>query len=64
MVEPFFGHGQADQAASVLGHEVDRFGSDLFRGEREIAFVFAILVVDDDDHSPGADLFDRGGDIG
>ena len=64
MIEPFFGHGQADQAASVLGHEVDGFGSDLFRGEREIAFVLAIFVVHHDDHAPGADLFNRGGNIG
>src|SRR5260370_12752821 len=64
MVEAFFGHGQADQAASVPGHEVNRFGSDPFRGEREIAFVFAVLVVNNNDHASGADLFDRGWDIG
>ncbi len=64
MVEAFFGHGQADQAASVPGHEVNRFGSDFFRCEREIAFVFAIFVVNHYDHPPGANLFDRGGDIG
>ncbi len=64
MVKPLFGHRQADQATSVLGHEVDGFGSDLFGGERQIAFVLAIFVVDDDDHSAGADLFNRGGNIG
>ena len=32
--------------------------------KREIAFILAILVVNHDDHSPGADLFDRGGDVG
>src|SRR5208282_1319820 len=62
--EPFFGHGQANEAASVLGHEVNGFGSDLFRGEGEIAFVLAILVVNHDDHAADADLFDRGGDVG
>ena len=48
----------------MLGHEVDGFGSNFFGGEGEIAFVFAIFVIDDDDHPSGADLFDRGGDVG
>jgi len=42
-------------------HEVDRFGSDFFRGEREVTFVLAVLVVNHDDHSSRADLFDCGG---
>ncbi len=62
--EPFFGHGQADQAASVLGHEVDGFGSDFFGGECEIAFIFAVFVVNHDDHPARADLLDRGGNVG
>ena len=35
-----------------LHHEVDRLGRHLRRGHRQIAFVLAILVVDDDDHRP------------
>src|SRR5208282_1209891 len=64
VVEPFFGHGQADEAASMLGHEVDGFGSNLLGGEGEVAFILAILVVNHYNHSSGADLFDRGGNIG
>src|SRR5208282_389803 len=64
VIKAIFGHGEADQAASILGHEVDCFGSHLFRSEGEIAFVFAILVVDHDDHAAGADFFDCGGDVG
>ena len=63
LVEPLAGHRQADQAAAVLGHEVDRLGRDLLGGHRQIAFVLAILVVDDDDHLAAADggdgVFDR-----
>ena len=56
VVEPLLGHGETDQAASVLGHEVDGFGRDLFGGHGEIAFIFAVFVVDDHDHATGADL--------
>jgi len=64
MVEALLGHRQANQAASVLSHEVDGLGSDFFGGQREIAFVLAILVVDYDNHASGANLFDRGRDVG
>ena len=63
VVETLFGHGQADQAAAVLRHEVDGFGRDLFGGHGEVAFVFAVFVVDDDDHASGADLFQRSWNI-
>ena len=58
LVEPLAGHRQADQAAAVLGHEVDRLGRHLLGGHRQIAFVLAILVVDDDDHLAAADRRD------
>src|SRR5260221_11025477 len=48
-------HRQANQAAAKLGHEVDGFGRDFLSGEGEVAFVFAVFVVDDDDHAAGAD---------
>ena len=49
---------QADQAAPVAGHEVDRLGRDGGGRHRQVAFVLAVLVVDDDDHPPGADGLD------
>ena len=64
MLEAFLGHGQADQAASKLGHEVDGFGRDFFGGEGKVAFVLAVFVVDDDDHAAGADFLNRVGDVG
>ena len=48
--EPLLGHRHADQAAAVLRHEVDRLGRDLLGRDRQVPFVLAILVVDDDDH--------------
>ncbi len=63
VVEALLGHGETDQAAAVFGHEVDGFGGDLLGGHGEIAFIFAVFVVDDDDHAAGADLLDRGLDV-
>ncbi len=64
MLEALFGHRQADQAASELGHEVDGFGRDFFGGEGEVAFVLAIFVVDHHDHAAGADFLNCIGDVG
>ena len=54
--------GEADQAAAVLGHEVDDLGGDLLGGDGEVAFVLAVLVVDDDDHAAGAEILNGFGD--
>ena len=53
------GHGNADQAAPVLGHEVDGLGRHSVGRHDEIALVLPVLVVDDDDHLALADLVDR-----
>ena len=58
LVEPLRRHRQANQPAAVARHEVDRLGRDLLGGDRQIAFVLAILVVDDDDHLAGANRLD------
>ena len=42
----------------MLRHEVDRLGRDVFGGHRQIAFVLAILVVNDDHHLAAADRGD------
>ncbi len=62
--EALLGHGEADQAASILGHEVDGFGRDLFGGEGDVAFILAVFIVNDHDHAAGADLLDSCGDVG
>ena len=43
----------------MRGHEIDDFRRDLFGGDGEVAFVFAILVVDHDQHAAGADFLNR-----
>ena len=59
LLAAFLGQGEADQAAAVLGHEVDRFGRDLLGRDDQIAFILAILVVDDDHHATLAEELDR-----
>jgi len=54
------GHGRADEAARVADHHVDEFRRGLFGGEREVAFVFAALVVGDDDEFAIGDVLDGG----
>ena len=49
LIQPIPGHRQADQAPSVARHEVDGVGCHLLGGNRQIALVLAIFVVDDDD---------------
>ncbi len=63
-VETFTGVGaerQANQAAPVRGHEVDQFWRDVFRGDGQVAFVFAVFVVDHDKHPARFEIFNRFG---
>ena len=57
-IAALLGEGEADQAAAELGHEIDSFGRDFFGGHGEVAFVFAVFVVDQDDHAALANFFD------
>ena len=43
------------------GHEVDGFGGDELGGERQVAFVLAVFIIDHDDHAAGLDLLDGAG---
>ncbi len=53
------GQREADPAARLACHEVDRVRSDVLGSHDEVALVLAILVVDDDDHLPGGDVLER-----
>src|SRR6185437_9104857 len=64
MVRALFSEGEADEAAAVAGHEIDGLGGDVFGGEGEVAFVFAVFVVDDDQHAAGANFVEGSGDVG
>jgi hypothetical protein len=57
-VAPFRGKRETDQPAAVRGHEIDDFRRDFFGRDGEIAFVFAVLIVDYYHHASGADIVD------
>ncbi len=59
LVDAVFGEREADEAAAELRHEVHRFRRHEIGRHRQVAFVLAIFVVHHDDHSPGANLFER-----
>ncbi len=63
VVGTLFGEGEADEAAAEAGHEVDGFGGAELGGDGEVAFVLAVLVVDQDDHATGLELFEGFGDV-
>jgi hypothetical protein len=50
-VADFFGQRQADQAARVADHEIDRLGRDEIGRQHQVAFVFAVFFVDQNDHA-------------
>ena len=53
------GQAEADQAAAVLRHEVDRLGRRKLGRDRQVAFVLAVGGVDDNDELALADVVDR-----
>jgi uncharacterized RDD family membrane protein YckC len=56
VVGTLFGEGEADEAAAEAGHEVNGLGGTELGGEGEVAFVLAVLIVDDDDHAASLEL--------
>jgi hypothetical protein len=58
LVAAVFGERQADQPARILRHEVDRLWRDFLGGQRQVAFVLAVFIVDEDNHASLADVFD------
>src|SRR5579859_5488987 len=67
LVAAVFRERHTDEASAELGHEVDGVRRDFFGGHGEVAFVFAVLVVNEDDHAAVADFFDGlfdGGEMG
>ena len=52
------GHGHADQAAAEPRHKVDGFRRAVFCCHYQVAFVFAIFVVHQDNHLALTDIFD------
>ena len=55
-----FGSYRNTQGSSTdAKHEVDLFGGDGFGRADKVAFVFTILVINDDDHATGFQRVDR-----
>ena len=51
----------------MSGHEVDRVGCGHLGGDHQIAFVFAIFVIDENEHAAVAGVLDdvfNGGNVG
>ena len=55
---PGTGHGQANQPAGMLGHEVDGVRRGELRRDDEVTFILAVLIIDEDEHAPGPRLLD------
>ena len=60
----FFSQRKADKSSPIAGHEVDSFGSDVLRRERQVAFVLAVFVVNNHHHAAGADFRNGARDVG
>src|SRR5439155_6716725 len=58
------GEAEADQAATVRRHEVDRLGRRELGRDRQVALVFAVGRVHDDDELALANVLDRFLDLG
>ena len=52
----FLSQCQTDQTTTIFGHEIDRFRRDEFGGKHEIALVFPVFLVNENDHAACAQL--------
>ena len=57
--DALLGQRQADQAAGVAGHEVDRIRGGELRRDDQVAFVFTVLIIDQDEHPAVAGFLDQ-----
>ena len=55
---PVRGQRQADEAATVFGHEVYRVGRGHLRRNHQIALVFPLLAIDKNEYPPIAGVLD------
>ncbi len=58
LIAAVFGKRQTNQSAPEFRHEVDGFRGHHLRRHREIAFVFAVFIVHQDDHLALTDFLD------
>ncbi len=62
LLQPLARRRRANQAAPVLGHEIDRGGRGELPGHDQVALVLAVGVIHDNDHFAAADVGDGGFD--
>ena len=53
----FFFQGHADKAPSVGRHEIDDFRGHCFCGADQVAFIFTVFIIHQDDHLPVFQFF-------
>ena len=58
LVDPLLAQREADQAAAVPGHEIDRVGRRHLRRDDQVALILPVVVVDQDEHAAVARLVD------
>ena len=63
VVKAIFGECQTNEPATVLRHEIDRFGSSEFRRDGEVAFVLPVFIVHDHDHAALPNFSDSSLDV-
>ena len=59
LIDSLTSHCEADQAARPLDHEVDHLGRHELGAADQIAFVFAVLIVGNDDELAGVNVPQR-----
>ena len=59
LLDALAGHGEADEPARVAGHEVDPFRRSELRRDHQVAFVFPVFIVDQDEHAALAGFLDQ-----
>ncbi len=52
LFNPLAFHGKADQPTGMLGHEIDGFRGGVFSQNTYIALIFAVFIIDKDEHLP------------
>ena len=59
LLDSLGGEREANHAPAMSRHEVDEIRRRPLGGANQVAFVFAILVIGDDDHPPVPEILDR-----
>ena len=56
IIRALLGQRHANQSPPMLGHEIDRFRRHKLGGQGQVAFVFTVFVIDNNDHAAGTNF--------